>query len=158
MIKDLIENSVNLVRKKHIDLVKEKVQAEVYHKIITSIIKEEENTLDIESELESECKESNETNNDESSNFSDILNHDRYDELYEQIKNTKLDNKEIEIEIEEEQNSNGIMGFDMTDSNQYIQIAGFNISDMLNKVLGKKNTKKNKNLFIDQSLLSNIIL
>ena len=142
MIKDLIENSVNLVRKKHIDLVKEKVQAEVYHKIITSIIKEEENTLDIESELESECKESNETNNDESSNFSDILNHDRYDELYEQIKNTELDNKEIEIEIEEEQKSNEIMGFDMPGSNQYIQMAGFNISDMLNKVLGKKNTKK----------------
>ena len=138
MIKDLIENSLHLVRKKHIDLIKEKVQTEVYHQIITSIIKEEENAIDIDSELESD----DESDKNNSSDFADILDHDKYDKLYEEIKNGELDNKEIEVEVEEEQNPTGMMGFDIPGSNQHIQMAGFNISDMLNKVLGKKNTKK----------------
>lgn len=140
MVKDLIDNSVNLVRKKHMDLIKDKVQGEVYHQIVSMLIKEDEAPSEIDTNLDHDHEEGHEED-DNQADFADIFNHDRYDELYEQLTAGKLDEREIEIEVVDDQGPSNMMGFDIPGSNQHIQMSTFNISDIFNKVLGKKSTK-----------------
>ncbi len=137
MIKDLIEKSVQIVRKKHFELIKSKVLSEVHGQIIAILMKK--NVVDFD-DIEI----------DENKNLSDVsvnLDEDeinnfdkkQFEALYVALINGDLDDIEIEITVSEPP-SNGMMGFDIPGA--HVQMSAINVGDMMNKILGKKNTKK----------------
>lgn len=110
MIKELVERSVQIVREKYMSSLRDEVKETVYEEIVKIVLGS--------SDITDETKKV----------------------FTEKIKKGELDEKEIEIEISEEQ-SPGFATIDLPGSSNS-QIGMMNFGDMIGKILGKKNTKK----------------
>jgi ATP-dependent HslUV protease ATP-binding subunit HslU len=140
MVKDLVERALQIVRKKHFDLIKNKVLTEVHGQIIAILMKkniidfddieidENKNLSDLDIDL-------NEENDQKATNF----DKKQFEILYIALMNGDLDDEEIEIKVSDSPSSS-MMGFDIPGT--HVQMSAINLGDMMNKILGKKNTKK----------------
>ena len=145
MIKDLIEKSVQIVRKKHFEIVKGKVLSEVHGQIIAILMKK--NKVDLDSIETDENKDLSDIEvddldeDDNNDNGGGDLPFDRkqFELLYTALINGELDDIEIEIEVSES-SSPSSFGFDIPGAQ--VHMSAMNMSDMMNKILGKKNMKK----------------
>ena len=145
MIKELMDYAISLVKKKHIDQIKESVIKSVYNALASIIVKShrKDNT--------ESHKNGDKARHDKGENESEELNIEEeleniarddlteHDEVYRKLKNGEFDDLTIEIELPDEQTSSS--SFEIPGSNSTIQMSAFNVNDIMNKILGKKNTK-----------------
>lgn len=109
MVRDLIERSIQIVRAKHLEVIKDQITNDVYRQIINILLGPD-------------------------------ISEETYEVFNKKLINGELDDKEIEIEVNDE--GQGFATIDMPGG--VGQVGMMNFSDMIGKILGKKNLKKIK--------------
>lgn len=131
MVRDLVEQSVNLVRQSKKDSVKEKAEQAVEDLILDALIPPVRHS--------SKSSTGFQTENEDASNMSDAeLNEKTRERFREKIRSGEIDDRKIEINVQAAGgNGAGMIGGGMMD-----EVSMINLQDMLSNMMPKKSKKR----------------
>lgn len=130
MVRDLVEQSVNLVRQSKKESVKEKAEQAVEDVILDALIPPVRQAQKAQTGFQSDNMEADKMSDAE-------LNEKTRERFREKIRNGEIDDRKIEVSVSASGSGAGIVGGGMMD-----EVSMMNLQDMLSNMMPKKSKKR----------------